>query len=246
GETTLEDFEKEFGIKVNLVTFEDEYGVLDEDTNLSEYDLIIISDDLVGDMIKLDLLEPIKKRNIPNLKYVDEKCVKENSEKYVVPYFFGTTGMAFNIKYISEDTDSWDILWNIEYSGKIGILNNPSEVIGMAARYVGLPLVPQTESQLRKVKQFLLRQKPLIENYKSEMTIFEELVSEELWAAHIYGGTARAAAEENENIKYILPKEGGAKWVDNFAIVKDSKNKYAAEVFINYILDLEVNKDITE
>lgn len=246
GETTIEDFEKEFGIKVNLVTFEDEYEILDEDTNLSIYDLIVISDDLAGDMIKSDLLAPIKKRNIPNLKYVDKKCVKESSEKYVVPYFFGTTGMAFNIKYIPEDTNSWDVLWNIEYSGKIGILNNPSEVIGMAAKYVGLPLVPQTEFQLRRVRQFLLLQKPLIENYKSETTILEELVSEELWAALIYDAMARKAMEENENIKFIIPKEGGAKWVDNFAIVKDSKNKYAAEVFINYILDLEVNKDITE
>jgi spermidine/putrescine transport system substrate-binding protein len=246
GENTLEDFEKEFGVKVNLVTFEDEYEILHGETNLSEYDLIIISDDLTKDMIELDLLAKIKKGNIPNLKYIDEKCVREDSEKYVVPYFFGTTGLAFNTKYLPEDTNSWDVLWNAKYSGKIGILNNPSEAIGMAAKYVGLPLIPQTEFQLKKVEQFLLSQRLLFDNYKSETTILNELISEELWAAHIYDSVAKLAMEENENIKYVIPKEGGAQWVDNFVIVKDAKNKYTAETFINYILDYEVNKDITE
>jgi spermidine/putrescine transport system substrate-binding protein len=244
GETTIQDFEREFGVKVHLDTFDDEYRLLE--TNLSKYDLIVASDTLIRKLISSNSLEPLRMGNIPNLEFIDEKCIEKNSEKYAAPYFFGTTGLAFNTKYLPVNTSGWDVLWNVEYSGKVGVLNNPDEALGMAAKYVGLPLVPQTSFQLDRVKQFLLLQKPIVGEYKTDIKVLNGLVSGDLWASQSYDSTAREAMEENSDIKYVFPREGGSKWIDNFAIIKGSRNRYAAEVFINYVLRPEVSKEITE
>ncbi|MCH7851051.1 MAG: spermidine/putrescine ABC transporter substrate-binding protein [Nanoarchaeota archaeon] len=241
---TFEEFEKEFGVKINSETFLDD-GVMLE-TDLGKYDLIIIDNDLLEEMVERELLAPIRTRNIPNLKDIDERCVMKEFEEYLAPYFFGTTGLAINTKYIPEDTDSWDVLWNSKYKGKIKVLDHDIEVIAMTAKYLGLPLIPQTESELKQVEKFLLLQRPLIKGYHDLETIRAGLVSEEIWAAQNYGILVRVAAFENENIKYIFPKEGLVKWVDNFAIVRSSPNKYTAEVFINYINRPSVNIRITE
>jgi len=244
GENTITDFEKEFGVKVNLYTYEDEEVLLGE--NLGKYDLVVASDVIIGDMISSGLIDKIDKSNIPNLKYIDVKCFKENFKDYAVPYFWGTTGLAINTKYISEDTNSWDVLWDDRNKGKIAVLNNPDEVIGMTARYIGLPLVPQTISQIKDIEKFALLQKPLLVGYMSIEEIQDLLISEELWAVHTYDGAARQAMIENKNIKYIIPREGGSEWVDNFVIIKNSPNQYTAEVFINYILRPEVSSSIAE
>ncbi|MCW8965246.1 MAG: extracellular solute-binding protein [Candidatus Pacearchaeota archaeon] len=247
--SVIENFEKEFEINVTVDTFEDEYDMfyeLSENPSEFNYDIVIVSDDLLEDMINNKFLNPIRKRNIPNIKYLDNKCLSKEYKEYVVPYFWGTTGIAFNKKYLPENTNSWNTLWNKNYEGKISVLDNPSEVIGMTAKYIGLPLVPQTEAQLKEIEKFLLLQKPLLSGYDSEETITKKLITEEIWVAQIYGSDARTANKLNDNLKYILPNEGGVQWVDNFVILKNAKNKNTAEAFINYINTPKINKILIE
>ena len=66
--------------------------------------------------------------------------------------------------------------------------------------------------------------------------IKELLIEEKLWAAEIDSGEGLAAVDENENLEYVIPKEGASIWVDNFAILRDAKNKEEAHIFLNCIL----------
>ena len=49
---------------------------------------------------------------------------------------------------------------------------------------------------------------------------------------------------ENPNIVYVLPKEGGILWGDNWTIPSNSPNKAAAEKFINFLLRPEISAQI--
>ena len=60
----------------------------------------------------------------------------------------------------------------------------------------------------------------------------------------MYSGEALFAMDKNEDLDYIIPKEGASVWIDCLAIPRDAKHKYTAEVFINYILDPEVSAKI--
>jgi len=217
-------------------------------SNSGEYDLVVAEGNLIKEMIKLNLLSELNKKNLPNFKNLDEKFINQNYDsenKYSVPYMWGTTALIINTKYIPEDTDSWDVLWNNKYSGKIGLLLNSEEAIAMTSKYVGGPLIPQNHVQFEKIKKFLLLQKPLLKGYILTVDLQDLLVSEELWALNIYNGNAVVAIAENPNLKYIIPKEGATIWIDNWAIPKNAKNKRNAELFLNYILEPKVNADIT-
>ena len=63
----------------------------------------------------------------------------------------------------------------------------------------------------------------------------------EIWLAQCYSGDALMIAEEKPEIKYVIPKEGAEIWVDTFCIPVNSRNKYTAEVFIDFCLRPEVS-----
>lgn len=239
-------FEKEYGVKVNMHYYDDEFIMLRElesNPNTDKYDLIVAGDSIMSRLIESDLLAPIEEKNIPNLKYISDefKNTAFNAKKfYGVPYNWGTTGLMVN-KMLVPDVDSWSILWDPKYAGKVCVLNDPAEVIGAAAKYLGLPLVPQSKAQMSQIRDALLKQKNIIQGYIDDSATAEAMISGELWAAQQWNGTAAAAILEDPDLTYIIPKEGGASWFDMFAIPKNARNKYTAEVFLNYLNQPKVN-----
>jgi len=249
GETTLEDFEEEFGVKVNFEMYEDEEEMLSSvQSDPAKYDIVVASDEMVTEMVEMRLLAPINMANLPNFKNIGDEFKNPSYDpgnKHSVPYMTWSTGIAVNRKYVMEDVDSWGILWNPEYKGKISMLNNSSEVIGAALKYLGYPLNSTDPAQLEEARELLLGQKPLLRGYEDPITIRQDLISEELWAAHEYSGEAAFAADANEDVEYIIPEEGAAYGVDTLAIPVDAQHKYTAEIFINFILRPDVSAEIS-
>lgn len=248
GETTLADFEKEFGVKINYDTYDNNEALLAKlQTGAVGYDIIIPSDYMVRIMIKEGMLAPLDFKNIPNFKNINKKFQNlpfDPENKYSVPYQWGTTGFAYNTKYIPEQLDSWATLFDEKYKGKITMLNEARDVIGSVLKYLGYSLNSMNEAELTQAKELLIKQKPLIKAYTADQAK-PMLISEEAWISHIYSGDAFAAASENEAVQYIIPKEGSAIWVDNMCIPKSAPHTYTAEVFINYILRPEVSAGIS-
>jgi len=239
-------FEKEYGVKINMHYYDDEFIMLHElenNPNTDKYDLIVAGNSIMGRLIESDLLAPIDDKNIPNLKNIGSEfkdTVFNAKNIYGVPYSWGTTGMLVNKKFIP-NADSWDVLWNKKYTGKICMLSDPAEVIGAAAKYLGLPLVPQSVEQMNQVRDALLAQKSITQGYCDYTTASDGAVSGEFWAVEEWSGTAATAIMENSDLSYVIPKEGGASWFDMFAVPKNAKNKYTAEAFLNYLNRPEVN-----
>jgi spermidine/putrescine transport system substrate-binding protein len=241
-------FEKDFGVKINMYFYIDEFDMLNELNNNPEtdkYDLIVAGDSIIEEITNAGLITPIDVKNIPNIKNIDKKFINNRfnvKEFYTIPYAWGTTGMMINTKYVPDNTDSWSVFWDEKYKGKTCWLNDPAEVIGATAKYLNFSLVPQSMEQMEEVKKHLLNQrKNFSGNFCEDVDSAEDLVSEKLWVAQMWNGLAASTIEENPNLKYILPTEGGAVWVDMFAIPKNSKNKYTAEVFLNYINNPKIN-----
>jgi len=128
--------------------------------------------------------------------------------------------------------------------GWVDKLNDSRESIGAALKYLGYSINTTDEALLEEAKQVLLAIKPYLYAYDSDQ--FEDLlVSGEVVYGHGYSGDYFAAAVEDERIWYVIPKEGGVIWADNLCIPASSKNKYSAELFINYVLQPEIAAQIT-
>ncbi|PIU55024.1 MAG: spermidine/putrescine ABC transporter substrate-binding protein, partial [Chloroflexi bacterium CG07_land_8_20_14_0_80_51_10] len=243
--SVIEDFERKLGVKVNLSTYADEKFMLSViQSNPGKYDLVFPTESLVGEMIQLKLLEPLDLRHIPNIKNIDPRFLNlpyDPGNGYSVPYLLGTTGIAVNTKYVAEKIDSWGILWDPQYSGKISMLNNMYAVIGLTLKYLGYSLNSTELSELEEAMAKLREQRSLLQGYLDPETCIERLVSGELWLAQAYNGDALAAREENPDIAFVIPKEGADYYMDCMAIPRDAPHKYAAEVFIDFILRPEVH-----
>ncbi len=245
GEDVLSEFENSSNVDVNFYPFENEYEMFQEiESGPLNYDIIGVTDNFFNKMVNRNLLFRVDNYNVDDL---NENCIQESIEdveEYGVPYVWGVTGLVINTKYIQEDVDSWGVLWNPEYSGKIMLLDNAEELVGMASLYLGFDLVPQTEEKINEVYNILLEQNSLVLEYAYEDLMIDDLVSEKVWVAQVYGGTAREAMMGNKDLKFIIPKEGALKWVDYLTIGSDSGNKDIAKKFISYVYQPEVSARI--
>lgn len=207
----LSDFEQRFGVKINLQTFEDEDEIASSlQSESGKFDLIILSDSLLGDMLSSGLLAQINLENVPNFKNIEKRFTNLETDpqnKYSVPYLWGTTGIVYNTQIITDKVDSWSALWNPAYQGNIGMLNNAVEVVACALKYLGYSLRNASDSQLKEAGNKLMEQRPLVRGYKDPITLTEELTSGNLWLALLYSGDAKKAMFKNKALKYIIPKE---------------------------------------
>jgi len=239
GSKTLLGFEKETGIAVKEINFKTEEEMLGAvQTNLAAYDLVVASDDSVREMIAARLLSPIDASSIPNLKHIDPKYQHHRCDprqEYTVPFLTGTTGLLINTHYIRENADSWQVLWDRRYAGKLAMLDDPYDVAAAACKLSGFSINTTNPVELGQVKKLLFEQKPLLRGYLDVNTIKRMMIDETLWAAESYSGEALAAVEENDRLAYIIPKEGASIWVDFFVIPRDAQHKEEACRFLDYV-----------
>jgi spermidine/putrescine transport system substrate-binding protein len=242
-ETAAKEFEKKFGIKVVTDTFGSNEELLAKmQGGASGYDIVVPSDYMVSIMIKQGLLSEIDPSKLPNLAQV-YKHLKglyyDPENRYSVPYLWGTTGIGYNADLMRAPPDSWQALFSGEFKGKISLLNDEREVFAMALRLEGLPMNSTDPSEVALAKARLMAQKPLVKTYTSQ-NYDQLLISAEVAMAHGWSGTVLRAATEKPSIQFIIPKEGGTIWQDNFCVLKTSSHKAEAMSFINYLLEPEV------
>ena len=246
------DFEEEFGVKVIEDTFSSNEDLLAKlQAGATGYDIIVPSDYMVTIMRELELLAALDYDNIPNFDNVDDVFLDppyDPDNQYCVPYQWGTTGLGYDAEVFEEAPDSWAYLFDpalaSQHAGKISMLNDPREAFAAALKYLGYSLNSTDEAQLAEAKDLLVQQKQWVATYDSDG--FEDLLAAgETELAHAWSGDIFAAAEEAEQIWYIIPKEGGVIWTDNLCIPKTAPSQYTAEVFMNYLLRPEVGAKIT-
>jgi len=244
-DSILRDFEDEFGIRIVYDTYANNEEMLAKllAGGLGQYDLIVPSDYMVGIMIEEGLLEEIDHSLIPNLVHIDKKYLDtpyDPGNRYSLPYLWGTTGIAYNTRYIKEPITSWNDLWNPAYARRVMLLDDSREVVGMALQALGYSANETSPEALREARQKLIELAPRVIAYDNGIGK-DLLVSEEVWIAHAWNGDAALAMEENPYITYVLPKEGGVTWQDNLAIPKGAPNKRAAHLFINFLYRPEIS-----
>lgn len=237
-------FEELTGIDVVYTTFasnEELYAKLK--SGGVSYDIIIPSDYMIGRMIAEDMLQPLDFENIPNFSMIDEKFVNpafDPENKYSVPYTWGVVGLIYNTQYISEeDAQSWDILWDERYMGDILMFSNSRDAFGIALKKLGYSFNTTDEDEINEAAEILKEQKPFVQAYVMD-EIFDKMQGEEAAVAPYYAGDAITMIEANENLAFSIPKEGTNIFIDSMCIPKSAKQKEAAEMYINFMLETEV------
>lgn len=240
-----EEFTRRTGIHVNYTTFatnEELYAKLA--IGGSDYDVIIPSDYMVAKLIRNDMLEKLDFDNIPNFSLIDENFRNpqyDPTNEYSVPYTWGTVGIFYNKNMVeeSEDEIGWDILWDPKYAGQILMFDNSRDAFAIAQTRLGMDFNTTDPADWYAAAEDLEQQKPLVQSYVMDQ-IFNKMGNNEAALAPYYAGDAAIILEENEDIGFVIPKEGTNLFVDAMCIPKGSKHKAEAEAYINFMCDVEI------
>lgn len=236
-------FEEKYGIEVvydNYDTNEVMYSKL-KGGGVS-YDVVIPSDYMIERMISEDMLEKLDFRNIPNYKYIPEKyrnLAHDPTNEYSVPYTVGMVGLIYNTKMVEEAPDSWTALWDERYANNILMINNPRDAFAIAQSILGMDYNNESPAAWRVAAELLKEQKNIVPTYVND-EIFLKMESGEAALAPYFAGDFLTMYDNNPDLAFVYPKEGVNFFVDAACILKGAKNKLAAELYINFLLDPEV------
>ncbi len=237
-EEVLKQFEQEYKIKVIYDTYdrnEDMYIKLKKGG--TQYDVCVPSDYMIEKMLKEGMLEEIDYSNIPNYKYIKERFKSlpfDPDNRYSVPYLWGTIGIVYNKNEVKQPVDSWNILWDPQYKGKILMMDSPRDAFMVAEKKLGFSMNTAEEQSLEAAKNELITQKPLVLAYVND-SVKDMMINEEAAMAVAWSGEAIFMMENNENLSYAVPKEGTNMWFDNLVIPKGAPHKKEAELFIDFL-----------
>ena len=107
-------------------------------------------------------------------------------------------------------------------------------------RFKGFSSNTNDAKQIEEAKKILIAQKKSVKAYQDSPENAKLLLNGQVWVAQVYTGDAIQMMREKPTLKYVVPSDVSTVWVDNIAIPKGAKNRYTAEVFINYMLDAKV------
>lgn len=243
-EGVYDEFEKETGIKVNEMTFDDMQFMYQEvSSGKVDYDVILVSDDMAEKMIKEELLQEINKDNIPNIVNMNEgdmgKQYDPNND-YTVPYMNGTIGIIYNTETVDEDITSWKSLFDPKYKDEVFMFDNMRDTIGVALKTLGYSLNSTDSKELEEAKNLLIEQKKEVNPIYGADEVLDLMRSGEKKIAMIWSGEGLNLEAEDGKFKYVIPEEGADYWLDSWAIPKTAKNVEGAEKFINFMCDKDI------
>jgi len=248
-QSVIDKFEKKYNIKINYSTFSSNEEMLAKLTaGGTDFDLVVASDYMVETLTKMDLLQTIDLNKMPNVKYMDERVMKQTFDplnKYSLPYMWGDAAIAVDTSKVDFEIKGFSDLWNPKLKGKIVVLDDMRAIIGMALKKNGHSINDTNAADLAQAKKDLIALQPNIKSYDSDSpkTL---LINGEATVGYVWGAEISLAKRENPNIKCIIPEEGLFIQQDNFTIPKVSRNKAAAELFMNFIMEPEISLEISK
>ena len=236
-------FEQLTGIHVNYTTFDSNESMYAKlKSGAASYDVIIPSDYMVAKMIDEDMLLPLNYDNIPNFSLIDEQYRNPDYDPenaYTVPYMLCTTGIIYNTTMVDQAPTSWADLWDEQYAGNILMFNNSRDAYAIAAFKEDKSINPGTPEEVDEVMEQLKAQKPLVQAYVMD-EIFDKMIGGEAAVGVYYSGDAITMIDDNPDLAWVFPEEGSVLSVDCMCIPATSQNQEAAEMFINFMCEVDV------
>lgn len=240
----IKQFEEETGIKVIYETFDSNEAMMGKiEQGGTSYDITVPSEYMVEMMAEKNLLLPIDYSKVPNIKNIDPYFMDlpfDLGNKYSLPYFWGTVGIAYNPTLLEGQTfESWDNLWDPSLKQRVILVDSARETVGMSLNSLGYSLNSTDLDGLREATDKL---KSLSPNVKAVIgdEVTQLMVNNEAAVSLTWSGQAADMMYENEDIDYVVPEEGSNLWFDNIVIPRTAKNIDGAHAFINFMLDPEV------
>jgi spermidine/putrescine transport system substrate-binding protein len=239
----IEKYSKETGTKVSIDAYASEEDLLAKlQAGGGGYDVIFPGPTTLKAMIEKNLIADIKVNEMENYKNVAEPfrtVVGDEKRTYSAPYMWGTTGFTYIPSMVpgGKLEESWKEVFEPrdELKGKIGMLDEKSDVWNAAAYYLGIDKCTEDAAEAQKILDLLEKQKPAVKVYSNDGTIDRTAAGEV--ALHMqWNGASHRVKKTKPEAVFVYPKEGVTFWTDTMAVPASAPNMDNAKAFINWML----------
>ena len=259
-------YEEETGEPVEIIyqTFDINETMLSKiELGHEDYDVVCPSDYIIERMLMNDLLLPIERDFGDTPDYMDNVApfIKEklnqieghgkNANDYSVAYMWGTVGLIYNPKYVSEEEAvSWNVLRNPAYTGKVLMKDAFRDVytallialnkdaIDSGEKNIETLAFDTSDESIKLVEDYLNSFRNAVSGWEADFGK-EQMTKELAWMNLSWSGDAQWAIDEavemGLDLRYVIPEEGSVAWFDGWVIPKYAKNTKAARYFINFM-----------
>jgi spermidine/putrescine transport system substrate-binding protein len=247
----IRDFNREFGGKCKYVEeINDNFEFfgkirqqLEQGRSIGR-DIIVPTDYLAARLVRLNYVEPIDKKNVPNFANLVDNLKSINYDEdrsFSLPYQSGAIGLGYNIKKTGRELTSVKDLFDPKFKGRVTMLSEPYDSAGTVLLGDGIDASKATIDQIlgaiEKIDQA---------NADGQFRRFTgndyttDLAKGNVWVSLAYSGDLIQLQSDNPDLRFAYPEEGAMLFTDNLMMPAKVEHPYAAETMMNYLYEPEV------
>jgi spermidine/putrescine transport system substrate-binding protein len=260
GHKTLQEFTATTGITVSYaeVIQEDSYWVnkiapiLRAGESIG-YDLMVVTNGFwLSELLTMGGLIPLDQSLLPNFhKYAGAKFQHRSFDPgntYSIPWASGTTGIAWNPKFIQTPVTSLKDLWNPAYTGRVGMMADVQDLGNFGLLKLGIDPERSTPADWQAAAKTLTQQRDagLVRGYYQQSYI-DQLTSGNTWISMAWSGDIfQQNLSSGTDLRFVIPDEGGTLWTDNMMIPRYAQNPVDAMMLMDWYYRPEIAAQLTE
>ena len=213
-------------------------------------DIIAPTSWMAGRLISLGWVEALPLADIPNAANLEDGFVKptwDPTGEYSLPWQAGMAGIAYNSDAAGREIKSVADLFDPEFKGRIGMLSEMRDTIGLILMGEGID--PSTITTFDEAAPAFEK----LEKAKADGQIraftgndyTDDLLAGNFAACIGWSGDLFQLETESEAVKFVIPEEGGTLWADVMVVPKGAKNVANAAKWMNFVYDPEQAAQLT-
>jgi spermidine/putrescine transport system substrate-binding protein len=240
----IKQFEKEYQCKILLDTYEDPEAMIAKlkAGAVSAYDLVVPSGYHMRSMIEGGLLMKLDKTQLKNLGNLAPEFAHPDYDPemgYSVPYQWGTAGLCYRRSEFSTAPTTWATIFTSGSApGPFLLMDDMRETISAALFHLGHSINTTDPAHLAAAKNLLIKTKKRDDclGFAGSVEATNRILAGDAVAAICFNGDVAQKQAEDDDITYIIPAQGGTRWVDNLCIPAKAPNAKLAHAFIDFTL----------
>ncbi|HEX3508643.1 MAG TPA: spermidine/putrescine ABC transporter substrate-binding protein [Candidatus Dormibacteraeota bacterium] len=258
---TLEQFTKETGIKVNYSEpiqdnnsfFAKEAPILQQGQSIG-YDIIVVTNGIfLTDYLAKGWLTELDPTKLPNFTQYAAPRVQardfDPGNKFTIPWQSGFTGIGYNPALTKREITSFNDLFDPAFKGKVGMFSENQDTGNMALLGIGVKPEKSTPADWQKAADKLKTQRDqgIVRKYYDQSYIDAlskgETAISMAWSGDIFQANLSAG---NNNLKFVIPNEGGVIWTDNMCIPLGASHPLDAITYMNWVYQPRIAATMAE
>lgn len=203
----------------------------------ADVDVLHVEPRHFGRALENNLLQPIPAEQLPAWSggedlHAHDDYYRRDGEYYGFPQTPMYQGLAYHTEFVDQP-DSWSILWDDKFAGRIAMPADPVLAGQIAALYTGQD--PHDPDDVDDVEAALEQQRPLIHSYWTDwMNSWRRFGAGELVASVLPSPRMCLCSQDGTPIRRAQPDEGVLYGWSTLAVPQSAANPWTALRFINW------------